>query len=164
VTTVSTPPDPDALRIGTAEREDAIKVLGDHFAAGRLPMAEYETRVTAAVDATTRADLRTLFTDLPAPYPPFMAPPAPPPTPATLLPYHPPGAPVGYSEKSCLAAGLLQILLPFGTGRFYTGHIGIAVAQLVLVFVGIGVIWSIIDGILLITTGGTDRHGRPLRM
>lgn len=163
MTTVSTPPDPDALRVGTAEREDAIRLLGDHFAAGRLPMAEYENRLTAAIDSTTRADLRALFHDLPAPYPPFMAPPPPPP-PAPVFPSYPPAAPAGYSDKSRIAAGALQILLPFGTGRFYTGHIHIAVLQLVLVLTGIGVIWSIIDGILLITTGGTDRYGRPLRM
>lgn len=89
---------------------------------------------------------------------------SPPPPPAPVFPSYPAPAPAGYSDKSRIAAGALQILLPFGTGRFYTGHIHIAVLQLVLVLTGIGVIWSIIDGILLITTGGTDRHGRPLRM
>jgi TM2 domain-containing membrane protein YozV len=54
-------------------------------------------------------------------------------------------------------------VLPFGIGRFYTGHTHIAVAQLVLVFVGVGVIWSIIDGVLLLINGGTDAQGRRLR-
>lgn len=52
-----------------------------------------------------------------------------------------PGAPYGYdpvsglpySEKSKLVAGLLGILLGgFGVGRFYTGHIGLGVAQLMV--------------------------------
>ncbi|HEU5475871.1 MAG TPA: DUF1707 domain-containing protein [Actinophytocola sp.] len=156
------PIDPDALRIGTQEREDAVRVLGEHFAAGRLPMDEYEQRVGAALEAQARGDLRPLFRDLPAPYPPFMAPP--PPAPLIPVPTAPPVELAVYSEKSRIAAGLLQILLPFGTGRFYTGHIHIAVLQLVLVFTGIGVIWSIVDGILLIANGGTDRYGRPLRL
>jgi hypothetical protein len=158
---VGDPVDRDALRIGTQEREEAVRVLGEHFSAGRLAMDEYEQRVGAAVEAQTRADLRALFQDLPAPYPPFMAPP--PPAPLLLAPMAPPAELSVYSEKSRVAAGLLQILLPFGAGRFYTGHIHIAVLQLVLGFTGIGVIWCMIDGILLIANGGTDRHGRPLR-
>jgi uncharacterized protein DUF1707/TM2 domain-containing protein len=162
---VSEVPDRDGLRVGTQEREDAIRILGDHFAAGRLPMDEYEQRVTAALDAQTFGELRPLFKDLPAPHPAFMNPPAvpaaPPPLPVPLS--HAPNAPVVWSDKSKIAAGLLQIMLPFGIGRFYTGHTHIAVAQLVLVFVGVGVIWSIIDGILLLIYGGTDPHGRRLR-
>jgi hypothetical protein len=167
---VGDPVDQDALRIGTEEREDAMRVLGEHFAAGRLPMDEYEQRVDDALGARTRADLRSLFRDLPAPHPRFMAPPPPAPLaprplmPApVLVPMAPPAELAVYSEKSRVAAGLLQILLPFGTGRFYTGHYHIAVLQLVLVLTGIGVIWSMIDGILLIVSGGTDRDGRPLR-
>ena len=33
---VSPASDPDAVRIGTTEREWAARVLGEHFAAGRL--------------------------------------------------------------------------------------------------------------------------------
>ncbi|HET9139568.1 DUF1707 domain-containing protein [Actinophytocola sp.] len=156
------PIDRDALRIGTQEREDAVRVLGEHFADGRLPVDEYEQRVGVAIEAQTRAELRPLFQDLPAPYPAFMAPP--PPGPLISAPMAPPAELAVYSDKSRVAAGLLQILLPFGTGRFYLGHIPLAVLQLVLVFTGIGVIWSIVDGILLIANGGTDSHGRPLRL
>lgn len=161
----------DALRVGTTEREDAIKILGDHFAAGRLPMHEYEHRVDAAVNAQTAGEFRPLFKDLPAPHPAFLDPTAakavslPPPAPPLPVPRpHSPHAPAVYSHKSRVAAGLLQIMLPFGTGRFYTGHTGMAVAQLCLVFVGVGVIWSLIDGVLLLATGGTDGEGRPLRL
>ncbi|WP_280454348.1 DUF1707 SHOCT-like domain-containing protein, partial [Nocardia brasiliensis] len=32
------------IRIGTAEREDAMRRLSDHFAAGRLSVAEFDER------------------------------------------------------------------------------------------------------------------------
>jgi uncharacterized protein DUF1707/TM2 domain-containing protein len=162
VSIVSEAPDRDALRIGTAEREDAVRILGEHFAAGRLPMDEYEDRVTVALEAQTFGDLRPLFKDLPAPHPGFMTQPALPAAPLPV-PVHGSSAPVVYSDKSKIAAGLLQIMLPFGIGRFYTGHTHIAVAQLLLVFAGVGVVWSIIDGILLLINGGTDGQGRRLR-
>jgi hypothetical protein len=67
----------DGLRIGTAEREAAMTILGEHLAKGRLELAEYEERVTAAIRARTRGDLRPLFEDLPPPYPTFLLAPAP---------------------------------------------------------------------------------------
>jgi TM2 domain-containing membrane protein YozV len=71
-----------------------------------------------------------------------------------------------YSDKQKLVAGLLGILLGWlGVGRFYTGHTGLGVAQLVLSLVtcGLGSIWGLIDGILILVNGGTDAQGRPLR-
>ncbi|MFG2823559.1 TM2 domain-containing protein [Kitasatospora sp. NPDC048365] len=67
------------------------------------------------------------------------------------------------SDKSKLVAGLLQIFLgTLGIGRFYTGHVGMAVAQL-LTCGGLG-IWSLIDGILfLVSDDRTDAQGRKLR-
>jgi hypothetical protein len=64
------PPDPQAgsLRIGDAEREEACRALGEHFAAGRLTRAEFDERTTTAWSARTRADLTPLFADLPAPH------------------------------------------------------------------------------------------------
>jgi hypothetical protein len=158
----------DGLRIGTQEREDAIKILSDHMSEGRLSLDEYDQRMSAAVAATTRADLRPLFADLPAPYPAFMAPPAPVPLlppagpPPVYYQHAPP--PSVYSDKYRVVAGALQIVLPFGTGRFYTGHTSMALAQLLLVFVGVGVIWSLVDGVVLLIGGGTDAHGRQLRV
>jgi TM2 domain-containing membrane protein YozV len=69
----------------------------------------------------------------------------------------------GMSDKNQLAAGLLQILLPFGIGRFYTGHTGIGLAQLLTAPLFIGVVWSWIDGILFLVNGGRDAQGRPLQ-
>ncbi len=112
--------------------------------------------------------------------PPGYQPPAYPPPPYQP-PYQPPyyappgyqqpqpGAPFGvdmygrpYSDKNKIVAGVLQ--LAFGTvgaGRWYTGHYGIAIAQL-LTCGGLGV-WAIIDGILMLVDKVTDPQGRPLR-
>lgn len=72
-------PDPtsvDLLRVGDAERHEAVSALGEHFAAGRLDQGEFDTRVQAAYGARTRVDLRGLFADLPEPAP-FRPEPAP---------------------------------------------------------------------------------------
>lgn len=152
----------DDIRVGTAERETAVRILGDHFAEGRLGVEEYEQRVSVAIEARTRGDLRPLFRDLPAPYPAFMVPPVQ--QQANLPAFHRTVTePAVVSDKSKVAAGVLQILLPFGIGRFYTGHTGIALAQLLTSFIFIGVIWCVIDGILLLVNGGRDAEGRRLR-
>ncbi|MDF2878691.1 MAG: hypothetical protein K0S30_1787 [Clostridia bacterium] len=71
------------------------------------------------------------------------------------------------SQKSRLAAGLLQIFLGgFGIGRFYLGYTGIGIAQLLVsVFTcGIGAIWPFVDGILILCGQvPTDANGAPLR-
>jgi hypothetical protein len=163
---VAEPAESDGLRVGTQEREDAVQVLGEHFAEGRLPMDEYEERVGKAVAAQTRGDLRTLFDDLPHPHPAVLAPPAPVVEPVLAPAY--PGRnaiePVEPSDRYRVVAGVLQLVFPFGVGRFYTGHTGMAMAQLCLVFIGVGVIWSFIDGIILLANGGDDADGRPLRI
>ena len=58
------------VRIGDAERDRAISVLSDHFAAGRLTREELDERVDRAMQARFDADLRPLFADLPRPQPP----------------------------------------------------------------------------------------------
>ena len=66
------PPQPlpaDLLRVGDAERQQAVTALGEHFAAGRLDQDEYDTRVQAAYASRTRVDLQGLFGDLPEPVP-----------------------------------------------------------------------------------------------
>lgn len=68
-----------------------------------------------------------------------------------------------FSDKSKMVAGLLQIFLGyFGVGRFYTGHIGLAVAQLLLGWLTCG-IWPLVDGIMILMGKVTDAQGRPLR-
>jgi TM2 domain-containing membrane protein YozV len=72
---------------------------------------------------------------------------------------------VPYSDKQKLIAGLLNILLPFGIGRFYIGDTSTGVAQLLVSFFtcGLGGLWSLIDGILMLTGEPKDAQGRPLR-
>ncbi|MEI5674540.1 MULTISPECIES: TM2 domain-containing protein [unclassified Nocardioides] len=72
---------------------------------------------------------------------------------------------IPYSEKSKLVAGLLQILLPLGIGRFYIGDTGIGVAQLLVTLFtcGIGSLWPIIDGIILLASDSKDAQGLMLR-
>jgi TM2 domain-containing membrane protein YozV len=91
-------------------------------------------------------------------------------------PYYDPSAPYGrhpvtgqpFSDKSKTVAGLLQLLSLIGVGgigRFYIGDIGIGVAQLLVGWLtcGIGLIWPIIDAILMLTGSVPDSQGRPLR-
>lgn len=71
-----------------------------------------------------------------------------------------------YSDKSKMVAGLLNIGLLCvgigGVGRFYTGHIGLGVAQLLLGWLTCG-IWPLIDGIMMLMGKVPDAQGRPLR-
>lgn len=71
-----------------------------------------------------------------------------------------------YSDKSKLTAGLLELLALLGIGgigRFYIGDTGIGVAQLLTGLCGIGLIWSIVDGVLMLVGSVNDPQGRPLR-
>ncbi|HEY0950405.1 TM2 domain-containing protein [Nocardioides sp.] len=111
----------------------------------------------------------------PPPYgQPYQQPSGYPPPPVGGAPYGAgPGAPYGvhpvtgipYSDKSKLVAGLLQILIPLGIGRFYIGDTKTGVWQLVVTVLtcGIGALWPFIDGIIMLATDSTDVQGRPLR-
>jgi hypothetical protein len=72
-----------------------------------------------------------------------------------------------FSDKSKLVAGLLQIFIGgFGIGRFYTGYTGIAIAQIIVTLItcGLGAIWGLIDGIIILTSKDfRDAQGRLLR-
>jgi hypothetical protein len=74
---------------------------------------------------------------------------------------------LAYSHRSKVVAGLLQIFLPgLGIGRFYTGHVGLAVGQIVVTFItcGLGALWPIVDGVVLLASNDVrDADGRPLR-
>lgn len=85
-------------------------------------------------------------------------------------PYVDPSAPYGrdpatgepLSDKQQMIAGLLQLFFGgLGAGRWYTGHTGIAVAQL-LTCGGLG-IWALIDAIMMLTGSVKDANGRKLR-
>ena len=72
------------------------------------------------------------------------------------------GADGEVSDKEWLVTLLLAFFLGvLGVHRFYTGHTGIGVAQL-LTLGGCG-IWSFIDFILIIVGSFKDAKGRPLK-
>lgn len=83
------------------------------------------------------------------------------------------GAPFGvdpisglpYSDKSRVITALLQILLPFGIGRMYSGRVGLGVTQMLVTVLtcGAGGIWSMIDGIVILIGQPKDGDGRLLR-
>ncbi len=72
--------------------------------------------------------------------------------------------PGGVSDKTHNLTLILAIVPTFfsvfGVHRFYTGHIGIGIAQL-CTFGGCG-IWQIIDIVMIFTGKFTDKQGRPL--
>lgn len=77
-----------------------------------------------------------------------------------------PATGVPYSDKQKMTAGLLQIFLgSFGVGRFYLGYTGLAIAQIAVTWLtcGVGGIWPLIDGIMILTGKVPDAQGRPLR-
>jgi len=58
--------EPDAsLRVSDAERDQTLRVLGEHAAVGRLTLDELEERSSRALAAKTRGELATLTGDLP---------------------------------------------------------------------------------------------------
>jgi len=58
--------DPDeSLRVSDAERDETVRILGEHAAVGRLTLDELEERSSRALAARTRGELASLTTDLP---------------------------------------------------------------------------------------------------
>jgi hypothetical protein len=53
------------LRLSDAERQQALDVLGEHFAQGRLSRDELDERSDAVWKALTHGDLSPIFADLP---------------------------------------------------------------------------------------------------
>jgi TM2 domain-containing membrane protein YozV len=93
---------------------------------------------------------------------------------ASAYAYGSPDAPYGrhpitgepFSDKQKVTAGVLQIFLgAFGAGRFYLNQPGMAIAQIAVTWLtcGLGGIWPLIDGILMLTGNVRDKFGRPLR-
>jgi len=70
--------------------------------------------------------------------------------------------PIVPSDKSRTLGGVLQLLIP-GVGRMYLGYAAIGVLQLVFSLCGVGLIWSWIDGIVILAGGvRIDGYGRRL--
>ncbi|GAA4892892.1 DUF1707 SHOCT-like domain-containing protein [Streptomonospora salina] len=62
-----TPPPGPRKRVSDAERDEVATHLGDAYAEGRLDLAEFDRRNSAAYQAVFDDELRELVTDLPAP-------------------------------------------------------------------------------------------------
>ena len=63
--TLATGDQQPAVRIGDTERDACIAELAEHHAQGRLTVAEFDQRQTAALAAVTSDDLTALLADLP---------------------------------------------------------------------------------------------------
>jgi hypothetical protein len=136
------------IRIGDAEREEALKALGEHMSAGRLELDEYGDRSALVTTAKTRRDLLALFADLPRPHPRFGQV-DPQPVTAEAVPRSAGGLPVSHRVMSAMVplTGLLCVLL------FFT------VIKTPLVFLLVPVI-AILAGSVLGDGGKGDRRRR----
>jgi len=81
--------------------------------------------------------------------------------------YSSPGTPVTGSptgERDWLTALLLSIFVGYlGVDRFYTGHTGLGIAKLLLtVLCGVGLVWWLLDIVMIATGSFRDFEGRPL--
>jgi Domain of unknown function (DUF1707) len=56
---------PGDWRVGTADRDKAAEALAEHFAAGRLTVAEFQSRLDTVYAATTARELAKVTADLP---------------------------------------------------------------------------------------------------
>ena len=108
-------PTDDEIRASDADREHAVGVLRDGFAAGRLTLAEFDERTTAAFTGRTWGELRELTKDLPTAGQHGFLPPAPA-APARSGGQLPAGArPHGGSGlRPVLAIGLFWLMLTVG--------------------------------------------------
>lgn len=106
---------------------------------------------------------------------PYGQPYTPPPPPPVQPQYAQPNPPVVYEQpydpraKSRLAAGLLGIFLGgLGVHRFYLGYTTIGILQILVTVVtcGLGSIWGLIEGIMILAQAPsfrTDAQGVPLQ-
>lgn len=93
-----------SMRIGTNERNSAMKALDAHLEAGRLGVEEYGERSAKAASASVASELTELFTDLPGPHPEIAGtsplPAVPPPT--ALLPVIGPSGALAERPRSAI--------------------------------------------------------------
>ena len=74
---------------------------------------------------------------------------------------------VNNNQKSKMAAGLLGIILGgWGIHNFYLGYTGKGIAQIIVTILtcGIGALWGLIEGIMILAGSiTTDANGVPLK-
>lgn len=123
----------DGVRIGDAEREQAQTSLGDHYAAGRLDHDEFSERLDRIWAARTRAELASVFTDLPG-----AAGPRP-------RPSYPFSAPASRRPTSALRSRRSRPPVPLLVLLVVLGTIGV-LTHLPLILVGVGVWFFFLRG------------------
>ncbi|AIE83488.1 DUF4339 domain-containing protein [Fimbriimonas ginsengisoli] len=137
----------------------------------RAGMSEWlaADQISELATSFRRADPYT--TPPPSPTPRVVAPPAPPLARTSPRPFDQTLAnqapnylsfPLTRSDKSRTLGGILQLIVP-GVGRMYLGFSAIGVLQLVLSLCGVGILWSWVDGIIILAGGvRMDGYGRQL--
>lgn len=67
------------------------------------------------------------------------------------------------STKSRLAATLFCLFLGMiAVHRFYVGKVGTGILMILLMAIGIGEIWLLVDFIMIVAGAFTDKQGRKL--
>jgi hypothetical protein len=119
------------VRIGTTEREDAIRALSEHLGEGRLDIGEYDQRSALVAAAKTRGELAANFDDLPDPNP-MRHPPVPVPVPEQ------PEHPLIQKEKRSRTTIVVVAVVLF------------ALASIVTVTAILGEWWALIPALLIV--------------
>jgi len=127
------------IRASDAERNAVASDLGQHFQDGRLDQAEFDERLTAAMDAKTWRDLGELLTDLPE-------------SPAGVVGWA--SSEPGHASASSAATWRLAPLWPVREGRRGIGLLPLLVAAVLIggmltdgwpwPFAPLGFVWLIV--------------------
>ena len=119
------------VRIGTTEREQAVRALAEHLTEGRLDITEYDQRCALAASAKTRGELAAIFDDLPDPNPMLLNQAAPVPV---AVPAHP------LIEKEPRSRTTVVVVVVVLT----------AIAAIVTVTAILGEWWALIPALLIV--------------
>jgi hypothetical protein len=122
------------VRIGTSEREEAVRALAEHMTAGRLEVSEYDQRCALAAAAKTRAELAAIFDDLPEPNPMRDVSPAAAPI---TIPVPAQGAPLVEKERN-------------NTKAIIIGFVVFSFAAIITVTAILGEWWALIPAFLIV--------------
>ncbi|MFN8192803.1 MAG: DUF1707 domain-containing protein [Nocardioidaceae bacterium] len=125
----------EQIRLSDAERDEAARVLGEHYAQGRLTAEEHQDRQDRLFSARTYADLPPLFHDLPGGSP-LHPTPVPPPRPAP----HAVGRPGRRGGPS--PARLVRVLALVLLAVVILTHLPVILAGLVLWWLAGSLFWG----------------------
>lgn len=124
------------IRVGSAERDDAVAALGVHRSSERLTQAEYDERCRRAAEAQSRPELEALFDDLPAPHPDLSGAVSPRP-PAVVNPEWPGGRESTRASRVMDVIGVLSLLVGLPLAIVLTATMGMWWTFLIVLGVGV---------------------------